>query len=114
MTQRMSRVNFVPPLARVRVANAGLATSGSARRGFRVAGRWFGHVIDPRTARPVDHVASATVLAPDAATADVVATIAGVQPVDEAIATVDGWDGVEVLLVDHDGRQWPSAGWDAA
>lgn len=100
-----------PPLTRVRLSNGGLATSGTARRGFRIAGQWYGHVIDPRRARPVAHIASASVLAPDAATADVAATIAGVQPVDEAIATIDGWPDVEALLVGHDGRLWRSAAW---
>ena len=33
---------------------------------IRIDGRWYSHVIDPRTARPVDDVASATVVAPDA------------------------------------------------
>ena len=66
------------PLARVRVTGAGLATSGSSRRGVRIGEQWFSHVIDPRTARPVEHVRSASVIAGDAATADVVATVLSV------------------------------------
>ena len=47
------------PLDRVSISNEALATSGSSHRGFRVAGRWYGHVLDPRTARPVDRVRAA-------------------------------------------------------
>lgn len=106
----------VPPLDRLRLAGRapegrGLATSGSSRRGFRVGGVWYGHVIDPRTARPVDHVASASVVAGDAATADVAATVLGVLPVAEALRAVAAWPGVECLIVDRDGTRHESAGW---
>ena len=78
-----------PALAVVEVANVAVATTGGARRGFVVAGVRHSHVLDPRSGRPVTHVLSATVLAPDAATADVVATVVGVLPVEEALAFVD-------------------------
>lgn len=102
-----------PPLAVVALTGAALATSGSARRGFRVGGAWLGHVLDPRTGRPVDHTRSATVQAPDAATADVVATIAAVLTPSEALAIADAVDGVSCLLVDRAGavltsRRWPT------
>lgn len=64
------------PLTTVELANGAIATSGGARRSWTIAGRRYPKVLDPRTGWPVDHVASATVLAGDAATADVLATIA--------------------------------------
>jgi len=74
-----------PPVVTVEVSDAGLATSGRARRGFRIGGRWYGHVVDPRTGATVDHVAGITVVGPDAATADVLATILGLMvPADAA------------------------------
>ena len=101
-----------PPLAVVEVANGAVATTGGARRGFVVDGVRYSHVLDPRTGRPVTHVSSATVLAPDAATADVVATVVGVVPVEEALAFVDGLDGVACLVMTAVGdvavsRSWP-------
>ena len=45
----------------VPLTHGALATSGGRRRFVRVAGRRYSHLIDPRTARPVDHVRSATV-----------------------------------------------------
>ena len=101
------------PLDRIRLSNAGVATSGSSRRGFRVGGTWYGHVLDPRTARPVDHVAAASAVATDAATADAAATVLGVLPVDEALEVVAGWAGVECLIVDRARNRVESSGWAA-
>jgi FAD:protein FMN transferase len=100
-----------PPLAVVEVANAAVATTGGARRGFVVDGVRHSHVLDPRSARPVTHVLSATVLAPDTATADVVATVVGVLPVDAGLAFVDELDGVGCLLVPAAGDVTASCGW---
>ncbi|MCP4959545.1 MAG: FAD:protein FMN transferase [Actinomycetia bacterium] len=100
-----------PPLMVVELTDAALATSGIARRGFRVAGRWFGHVLDPRTGWPVDEIASISVLAGDAMTADVFATVAGVMAPTDAIEFASGIDGVEVMIIDRDRRLWATTGW---
>lgn len=105
-----------PPLTTTSIARQGLATSGRARRGFRVDGEWFAHVLDPRTARPVDALASITVRAADAATADVVATIAGLDaPTEQRPApwadTPGVPVGVSVFAVTPDGRQWGAEQW---
>ena len=41
---------------------------------FKVAGRRYGHLLDPRTGWPAEGVLSATVLAPTAAEADALST----------------------------------------
>jgi thiamine biosynthesis lipoprotein len=99
------------PVTRVTLGNAALATSGSVHRGFRVGGQWFGHVIDPRTGRPARRTASASVIAPDTATADAVATVAMVLPPDEALAFVDARQDLAALLVGADGRVRQSRRW---
>ncbi len=100
-----------PPLMTIELAGAALATSGLARRGFRVGGRWFGHVLDPRTGWPVTGIASISVVEADALTADVLATVAGVLDPAEAIEFLDGFAGAEGLVVDEDGGQWETTGW---
>ena len=65
----------VEPQFRVSVHNRCLATSGTSHRGWTVANRRFGHVIDPRSGWPVTRIRSATVVADNAASADVLATI---------------------------------------
>lgn len=62
-----------------------LATSGNYRNFYIKDGRKYAHTIDPRTGRPVQHsLLSATVLAPDCATADAYATAFMVMGIDEA------------------------------
>lgn len=62
------------PLGSVVLEKAALASSGGYARGFDVAGVHHSHILDPRTGQPCDHVLGASVLAPDAATADALAT----------------------------------------
>lgn len=66
------------PLDKVRIRDAGLATSGSARRPITVGATKHSHVVDPRTGAPVDTIASISVVAGDAVEADVLATVLGV------------------------------------
>jgi FAD:protein FMN transferase len=61
-------------LGYVRVRDRALGTSGSASQFFRHKGRRYSHIVDPRTGQPAEGVLSATVLAPEAATADALAT----------------------------------------
>ena len=106
------------PLARVAITNAGMATSGSARRGFRIDGTWFSHIIDPTTGWPVDHVASASVIAPGVATADVVATLLSVLEPTAGRALVDSLTVsmaalIGFCIVDPTGVVTTNAVWDA-
>ena len=47
----------------IEVENRSVATSGKSRRGFQIDGKWYSHVFDPRSARPVERVIGATVVA---------------------------------------------------
>ena len=64
-----------------------LFTSGNYQRSYRKAGKIVHHIIDPRTGRPSDRIASATVLSNDAVLADVAATS----------FMIDGWDNHQKL-----------------
>jgi thiamine biosynthesis lipoprotein len=101
----------LPPIARVRLTNQGLASSGHAHRGVSIAGRWHSHLIDPRDARPVTRVAGASVIAPDAATADVLATICTILEPRESIDFADALDGLGCLIVTPDGQTHTNAAW---
>lgn len=100
-----------PPLAIVNLANGALATSGNSRRGFQVSGSWYGHVIDPRTGWPANHIASASVIGPDALTADVLATAAVVRTAEEALGSLEAMVGSEALIVTADGSVLRTSGW---
>jgi FAD:protein FMN transferase len=73
-----SKADNAPELARVRIQNQGVATSGHTHRGA--------HIFDPRAAKAVTEIAQVTIIAPDAATADVVATICCVLEPEESLA----------------------------
>lgn len=63
------------PLRVIAVRDAGIATSGDFRYFFDHHGRRYSHRIDPRTGEPVmDDLASVTVVAPESAQADALAT----------------------------------------
>lgn len=65
--------------------NAALATSGNYHNFYEHNGRKYAHTIDPRTGSPVQHsLLSATVIAPDCATADAYATAFMVMGLDKA------------------------------
>lgn len=100
----------VQPRWRVRLARAGLSTSGAIRRGFEIAGDWLGHVLDPRTGWPVAHTSSASVVAADAMTADALVTVLGVLEPEAAIAYAQA-DEIGCLLLTADGRELRSPAW---
>ncbi len=100
-----------PPLTTIALENTAVATSGLARRGFRIGDTWYGHVLDPATGFPVDQIASISVVAPTAALADVIATAAGVLDPAGAIDFVDAVEGADALVIDRDRRHWQTEGW---
>ena len=59
----------------LKLTNVGLATSGNYRNFYYKGGKKHAHTIDPRTGYPIQHnILSATVVAPNCATADAYAT----------------------------------------
>jgi thiamine biosynthesis lipoprotein len=105
-----------PPLTTIELQNGAIATSGGSRRGFTVGGRRHSHLLDPRTGRPVTHTASITVVAGDAATADVVATAAAVMAPTDAVDWIDSLSGdsagpMAAMVIRPDGARHVTAGW---
>ncbi len=94
-----------PALTSVVLKNQSMATSGDYRRGK--------HIIDPRTHQPAEQVASASVIAADATTADALATIFNVLNPEESIRMADSLPGVSCLIVSRDGALHPSKDWHA-
>lgn len=93
----------------------GVVTSGNYRKFYVRDGRKYAHTIDPSTGYPVTHsLLSATVVAPDAAEADALATYCMVVGLDKASEYISSRDDVEGYLIyqDSDGsmKTWKSAG----
>ncbi len=98
-----STIDNARPLAMLNLTPSGLASSGPARRGFQIAGQWFGHVLDPRTGWPIEAAGGVTVIAADAATADALATVLGVEGLHQPLVAglLDGAGAAALVTTAH-------------
>ena len=72
----------------LKLKNKAVDTSGDYEKYYILDGKRYSHIIDPRSGRPIgDKVVSASVIADDATTADILATA----------LCVLGWDGLRVI-----------------
>ncbi|MHC1780459.1 MAG: FAD:protein FMN transferase [Bacteroidales bacterium] len=84
--------------------NCGLATSGNYRKFYEENGEKFSHSINPITGYPAKNsLLSATVVAPDAMTADAYATWFMVAGLDKAIKIIESDPSIEGYLVYSEG-----------
>ena len=83
------------PLTRIVLTNAAIATSGTYARGA--------HLLDPSTGQPVKLAASATVVAPDAVTANALATTLCLAGEEEGMQLVESTPGAAALRIDAKG-----------
>ena len=85
---------------RLRLAeDVAVATSGDYQRFFEVDGTRYHHLLDPRTGWPARAANSATVIAPDCATADAWATAAFVLGPEAGVAALERDPGLEGVIV---------------
>jgi thiamine biosynthesis lipoprotein len=94
-------------LARVRLRDGALGTSGAGEQFVVEDGRRYGHVIDPRTGWPAQGVLSCSVACQDAATADALSTAFLVGGAELARRYCDEHRGTLALLTLDDGSEKP-------
>jgi thiamine biosynthesis lipoprotein len=99
----------------VPLTDRAMATSGDYRIFFQIDDRYYSHILDPRTGRPVGNgVVSATVVAANCTVADGLATALMVMGPQSGLALVDRLAGVEALIlvrqVDGSLTDHPSSG----
>jgi FAD:protein FMN transferase len=99
------------PLTEIEVKDRSVATSGNSQRGFRINGRWYSHIFDPRSGLPVDRVVAATVIAERAVDADAFAKVCNILEPEESVRMARSMPGIECLIVGKDGRIARSDGW---
>ncbi len=87
------------PAWRVVLNNYAIATSGSYQDYIEIAGKRYGHIIDPRSGKPIKALPSVTVLARDVMTADALATAISVLGLDKGIALIESIEGVEAMVI---------------
>lgn len=98
-------------LTTIKVSNKAVATSGNYRRGFNVNGKWYSHIVDPRTGNPVSEIISATVIASDASEAGALATSFNVLSLAEIKAMTATRNDIAYLLITKEGKEIKSKEW---
>ena len=102
-----------PALTSVSLQNKAIATSGNYRRGNRINGKWYSHIVDPRTGIPTEGITSATVIADDGVEAGALATAFNVLSVDESVKLASQFAHTDYLIVTNKGEHIQSKGWSA-
>ncbi len=92
------------PWTHVIIRDGAVATSGDYIRGFSKEGRRFGHILDPRTGRPVDNgVLAASVLAPSCTQAGMLSTTLCILGPEEGRRLLAATPGVEGCILTPQG-----------
>ena len=86
-------------LAECWLADAAFSTSGSATQCFVLAGKRYGHLLDPRTGWPAEGLHSVSVIAPTGAEADALSTAFYVMGYDAAASYCQTRPVVQALFV---------------
>ena len=94
------------------VSNKAIATSGNYRRGFSIKGLQFSHIVDPRTGKPSDKIASATVISDRATDAGALATAFNILTPEESKALAARFNAAYQIILAN-GKKIESAGWAA-
>ncbi len=93
-----------PSAAIVRLSGQALSTSAGYERDIIVAGQRHSHIVDPRSGKPVEGMAAASVVAPSAAKADALSTAVFVSGHEPAAKLLTEFQAAALLTM-TDGKQ---------
>lgn len=99
-------------MAVLRIFDAAIATSGDYENYFISHGERYHHIFDPRTGRSSNLCQGVTIIAKDAATADILSTGIFVMGPEKGIKLIESLPGVECFIVDRFGKIIESNGFD--
>lgn len=102
------------PAGVVTLRDQALSISGTMGQPFTINGRQYGHIIDPRSGRPLQRNLQACVLAPTATQAEALSKALLVLGEQQGIALLHELENVEGLLLDAKGHRWMTKGWQTA
>lgn len=90
----------MPLPAALPLSQAAIATSGKLYQYLEIGSRKYSHIIRPQSGKPLLHNRQVTVIAPDGATADWLATACSVLPPRKALRLAQSLQGVSLLLLE--------------
>ncbi len=97
-------------IATLDLENEAISTAGDYERYFERDGVRYHHILDPATLEPARRCQSVTVIASEGTLADGLDTGLFVMGPERGMALVERLDGVEAVIVDHDGKVLVSSG----
>ncbi|MBN2375829.1 MAG: FAD:protein FMN transferase [Sedimentisphaerales bacterium] len=83
----------------IELNDCAIATSGNYRQYITIQGRKFSHIIDPRTGRPADLLPSVTIIAPNTADADALATAVSVMGPEKGLELINSLSQTEGFFI---------------
>jgi thiamine biosynthesis lipoprotein len=86
-------------LSTVSLKDQSLSTSGSYEKFFRLNGRTYCHIMDPRTGRPVEGMLQTTVITPEATDSDALSTAVFVMGPQKSARVLDKIAGAAAVFV---------------
>jgi thiamine biosynthesis lipoprotein len=102
------------PAGVVTLRDQALSISGTMGQPFIINGQHYGHIIDPRSGKPIRQNLQACILAPTAAQAEAFSKALLILGRQQGFALLRQQPGVEGLLLDTNGHHWMTKGWQAA
>lgn len=98
-------------LGTVEISTGAIAYSGHSSRTYDIARRSYSHILAPRDGWPTHNPVTAIVKAPDATSADALATAFAVNDVSQSLDWLERHPQYSALLIDSEGRQFASTNW---
>lgn len=96
----------------IKVKDEAVATSGDYQRYFMLKGKRFAHIVNPMTGWTVQDVPmSVTIIAPDATSADALATGVFVLGPEKGMKLIESLSGIEGMIVSEEMKTVTSSGW---
>lgn len=95
--------------------NQSVATSGNMYQFVEIKGKRYSHIVNPHTGLGVTHQRNVTVIAPDGATADWLATACSVLSIKKALRLIKYMPNCELLMTEIQKeklKMWKSKGFD--
>ena len=96
------------PILFLTIPNGSVVTSGNHENYTLVNGKRLSHIVDPRTALPVEGLQTVSVICPNPEFADALATGISVMGAKAGIELVDHLQGVECVLIDAQNNRYVS------
>ncbi len=85
-------------IGKLLISNEGVATSGNYENYVVIDGKKYGHIVDPRTGRTVDHVLGVTVVAASATASDALSTGLFVLGPENSMSVTEASPGIKAIF----------------